>query len=87
MAVLGVQMMMVRDKVAEDGMRAVLQKIRDLGYDAVEISQIPMDEENTAALEWGRSELGLDVDAAHQPAVAIAGSLIADNCRRIGSYR
>ena len=50
MAVLGVQMMMLKDKVSTLGMYPVLQRIADLGITAVEVSQIPMDEENTAAL-------------------------------------
>lgn len=63
MATLGVQMMMLKDKVAAQGMFPVLQQVRELGYDAVEVSQIPMTEENVAALERGRSELGIDVGA------------------------
>lgn len=63
MATLGVQMMMVKDQVAADGMWSVLQRIKDLGYDAVEVSQIPMDEANTADLERGITELGLQVGA------------------------
>ncbi len=60
---LGVQMMMLKDQVAADGMWATLQKVSDLGYDAVEVSQIPMTEENTADLERGVSELGVEVGA------------------------
>lgn len=95
MAVLGVQMMMVKDKVAEDGMRPVLQKIRDLGYDAVEVSQIPMDEKNTADLEWGRTELGLDVGAlsvalkenklSNADALDTAFDKIVADCKRLGT--
>ena len=50
MAVLGVQMMMLRQQVADEGMWAVLQRLKELDVDAVEVSQIPMDETNTAAL-------------------------------------
>ena len=63
MAVLGVQMMMLKDKVSTLGMYPVLQRIADLGITAVEVSQIPMDEENTAALRRGIDCLGLDVGA------------------------
>lgn len=63
MAVLGVQMMMLKDEVAEKGMFAVLQKIAEMDLHAVEVSQIPMDEKNTADLERGIKELGVQVGA------------------------
>lgn len=63
MAVLGVQMMMLKEQVARDGMWPVLQRIAELDLQAVEVSQIPMDEANTAALERGVKELGVEVGA------------------------
>ena len=63
MAVLGVQMMMLKEKVEKDGMFAVLQKIAEMDLKAVEVSQIPMDEKNTADLERGIKELGIQVGA------------------------
>lgn len=63
MAVLGVQMMMLKDKVAEEGMWPVLQKVKEMDLQAVEVSQIPMSEENVAALERGTKELGIEVGA------------------------
>ncbi len=63
MAVLGVQMMMLKDEAAEKGMWPVLEKIAGMDLQAVEVSQIPMDAENTAALERGVKELGLEVGA------------------------
>lgn len=63
MAVLGVQMMMLKDQVAEQGMWPVLQRLAELDLHAVEVSQIPMDERNTADLERGRKELGIEVGA------------------------
>lgn len=94
MATLGVQMMMVKDQVAADGMWPVLQRIKDLGYQAVEVSQIPMDEQNTADLERGIAELGLTVGAL---SVALKGGptatgdnledhfdKIVSDCQRLG---
>lgn len=63
MAVLGVQMMMLKNQVAEQGMYPVLERLAALGIDAVEVSQIPLDEGNTAALERGTRELGIQVGA------------------------
>ncbi len=95
MAVLGVQMMMLKNQVAEQGMFAVLQRLAELGVLAVEVSQIPMDEANTADLERGVSELGIEVGAL---SVALAPNrnatgdnfeehydkIVAD-CKRLGT--
>jgi len=63
MANLGVQLMMVRDQIAAEGMYPVLERIAGLGYRSVEVSQVPTDEANIAALERARAELGLEVAA------------------------
>jgi len=52
-ASVGVQMMMVREQVATDGMLPVLGKIAGLGYNSVEVSQVATDEANVAALGEG----------------------------------
>lgn len=63
MATLGVQMMMLKDQVAESGMFEVLKRLADLDIYSVEVSQIPMTEENTADLERAKNELGFDIGA------------------------
>ncbi len=63
MATLGVMMMMLKQQVAEQGMFAVLQRIKALDLHAVEVSQIPMTPENTDDLARGIEELGLEVGA------------------------
>lgn len=95
MAVLGVQMMMFKNQVAAEGMWPVLQRVKELGYDAVEVSQIPMTEENTAALERGVSELGIQVGAlsvALKPGPVATGDNLTENfdkvvsdCKRLGA--
>ena len=95
MAALGVQMMMLKDRVAAEGMFPVLQRVKDLGYEAVEVSQIPMTEENVAALERGISELGLEVGAlsvALKPGPFATGDNLAEHrdkivadCKRLGT--
>jgi len=95
MAVLGVQMMMLRNQVAEDGMFPVLERLAAMDLHAVEVSQIPMDETNTAALERGVKELGIEVGAlsvALKPGPTATGDnfeehydkIVAD-CRRLGT--
>ncbi|HSK32097.1 MAG TPA: sugar phosphate isomerase/epimerase [Propionicimonas sp.] len=93
MARVGVQLMMVRDKVVAEGMFGVLQRVSDLGYEAVEVSQIPMDAVNVGQLERGRSELGLQVAAvsvalkkgptATGDALDADFAKIVDDCRRL----
>lgn len=63
MADVGVQLMMVRDEIASQGMYPVLERIADLGYRSVEVSQVATDAANIAALNKGRHELGLSVAA------------------------
>jgi sugar phosphate isomerase/epimerase len=94
MPTVGVQMMMVRDKVAADGMPAVLDRIAALGYTSVEVSQIPTDRANVAALEKARSDLGIQVAAlsvALQKGPTATGDAldtdfekVVDDCRRLG---
>ena len=94
MASVGVQMMMVREQVASDGMLPVLEKIARLGYNSVEVSHVATDEANIAALENGRSELGVEVAAlsvALQKGPTATGDAldadfdkVVDDCRRLG---
>ena len=63
MAKIGVQAMMLRDSFAEVGAFETLRKVNAIGYNAVEISQIPMTPENVAELDRSRSELGMDIAA------------------------
>lgn len=62
-ATIGVQAMMLKDSFAEIGPFETLRKVSAIGYNAVEISQIPMTPENVAELERSRTELGMDVAA------------------------
>jgi sugar phosphate isomerase/epimerase len=55
--------MMLRDSFAEVGAFETLRKVSAIGYNSVEISQIPMTPENVAELERARSELGMDIAA------------------------
>lgn len=63
MAKIGVQAMMLRESFAEVGAFETLRKVSELGYNAVEISQIPMDAKNVGELERAQAELGMDVAA------------------------
>ncbi|MCP1412188.1 sugar phosphate isomerase/epimerase [Paenarthrobacter sp. A20] len=63
MATIGVQAMMLKDSFAEVGAFETLRKVNAIGYNAVEISQIPMTPENVDELDRSRSELGMDIAA------------------------
>ena len=95
MAMIGVQAMMLRDSFAEIGPFETLRKVADIGYRAVEISQIPMNEANIAELERARGELGIVVAAlsaqldgekgATPYPLAVDVERAAEDCRRLGT--
>ncbi len=57
----GVQAMMLKEKFEELGAFETLKKVSELGYNAVEISQIPMTPENVEQLKRAKDELGMDI--------------------------
>lgn len=61
MAKIGVQAMMLKDSFATAGAFETLRKVSEIGYSAVEISQIPMTPENVSELARARDELGMDI--------------------------
>ncbi|WP_258067240.1 sugar phosphate isomerase/epimerase [Arthrobacter sp. GMC3] len=61
MAKIGVQAMMLKDSFTEVGAFETLRKVSEIGYNAVEISQIPMTAENVAELDRSQKEFGMDV--------------------------
>ncbi|GAA1685651.1 sugar phosphate isomerase/epimerase [Microcella alkalica] len=63
MARIGVQAMMLKDEFAANGPFETLKKVREIGYRAVEISQVPMTAENVAELARARDELGIEIAA------------------------
>jgi sugar phosphate isomerase/epimerase len=60
---IGVQMMMVRGKVEELGIYETMKKLNELGYSCVEVSQIPMTEENVSGLKKACEDFGMEVAA------------------------
>jgi sugar phosphate isomerase/epimerase len=80
-AVIGVQAMMLKDSVAEHGAFETLRRVREIGYRAVEISQIPMTAENVAEIARARDELGIDIasiSAGLEPSPAGNDALTTD---------
>ena len=60
---IGVQMMMLKQDIQQYGIYAALEKLADLGFGAVEVSQIAMTKENVQALARAQRELGVQVAA------------------------
>ncbi len=58
---IGVQAMMLKDLFAHEGVYATLERVRAIGYRAIEVSQVPMTPENVAELERARDELGVQI--------------------------
>lgn len=58
---IAVQMMMLAGKVKELGLYETLKRVNEMGFSAVEISQVDMNEENVAAMEKAINELGMDI--------------------------
>ena len=61
MAKIGVQVMMLKTSFEEVGPFETLRKVSEIGYNAVEISQISMSPENVAEMARARDELGMDI--------------------------
>lgn len=59
---IGVQMMMLKGKVEEIGVYETMKKLSELGFHAVEVSQIPMTAENVAELK--RASVDFDIKIA-----------------------
>lgn len=86
---------MLKGSFAELGAFKTLRKVSAIGYNAVEISQIPMTSENVAELDRSRSELGMDIAALSVAVEAPKGmpvdslkddfDKIVDNAKRLDS--
>ncbi|MFC7376271.1 sugar phosphate isomerase/epimerase family protein [Brachybacterium sp. GCM10030267] len=74
MARIGIQLMMLKDHVARDGITAVLERVKNTGFQVVEVSQIPMTEDNVAGMEAARESLGIEYAAISGKTSVPAGS-------------
>ncbi len=60
---IGVQMMMLKGKVEEIGVYETMKKLHELGFSAVEVSQIPMTAENVAELKRASEDFNIEIAA------------------------
>ena len=61
---IGIQLMMLKDKIAQSGAYDAFAKLAELGYHSVEISQIPMTAENVAAMRKASQDFDITICAA-----------------------
>ena len=61
MPVLGVQLMMLKDQINERGMYSVLEQVKGMDLDAVEVSQVEMTEGIISDLERGDVPLEMSI--------------------------
>ncbi|MFJ7976709.1 sugar phosphate isomerase/epimerase family protein [Peribacillus sp. NPDC096379] len=84
---IGVQMMMLKGKVEELGAYETMRKINELGYHAVEVSQIPMTAENVSELKRASFDFDIKIaamSAALEPMLPGApGETLTDDFEKI----
>lgn len=74
MARIGIQLMMLKDHIARDGVLPVLERVRDTGFTVVEVSKIPMTDQTVADMVRAREELSIEYAAISAKVTAPAGS-------------
>lgn len=93
MAVVGLQLMMLKDRINEKGMYEVLREVRELDIDSVEVSQVEMTDELIDDLVRGKADFGVET-AAMSASIAPGGNGFAletefdravEACRNTGS--
>ena len=60
---IGVQMMMLKDKIAQDGIRETFKKVKEIGFSTVELSQVEMSPENVEQIKSSLEEFDMKVCA------------------------
>jgi sugar phosphate isomerase/epimerase len=95
MAKIGVQASTIKSAFVELGTYETLRKVSDIGYHAIEMSQVAMTPENVAEMKRARDELGTEFAALSaqmtKPPGAPADSLAEDfgkivgDCKTLGS--
>ena len=56
---IGVQMMMLKGKIEELGIKETFKKVKEIGFSTVELSQVDMCEENVKAIKESLEELDI----------------------------
>ncbi len=64
---IGVQMMMLKGKVAENGAYQTMKKLHELGFHSVEVSQIPMTPENVEEMRRASKDFSITITSITAP--------------------
>ena len=86
MATIGVQASTIKASFAQDGTYETLRKVADLGYRAIEISQVAMTPENVAQMRRAQDGLGVKVaalSASLTTPVGVPGDSLTDSYEKI----
>lgn len=78
---IGVQMMMLKDKIAQDGIRETFKKVKEIGFSTVELSQIEMSPENVAEIKSSLEEFDMKVCATSASIKAMMPGIKMENLR------
>jgi len=64
---IGVQMMVLKEKVEQLGAYSTMKKLYELGYSAVEVSKIPMNELNVTEIKKASEDFNIEITAVSAP--------------------
>lgn len=78
---IGVQMMMLRGKVGEIGITETFKKVKEIGFSTVELSQIPMTEENVSEIKKCLDALDMKVCATSASIKPLMPTMKMENLR------
>ncbi|SEE97733.1 sugar phosphate isomerase/epimerase family protein [Ruania alba] len=93
---LGVQLMTVRGEVDRIGLDGVLQRLAEIGLSNIEISQVPLSDENMTSFERARGERGVEYAALSgtmepsrgaNPSLVDSYDEVVAHARRLGADR
>lgn len=73
MAKIGVQAMMIKEKFKELGAYETMRKVSELGYSYIELSQIPMTEENVREIKRASKDFNIKIAAMSAALEGIQG--------------
>lgn len=78
---IGIQLMVLREQIAKDGVYPALQKLSEIGFKCIEISQVQMTPENVSQIKKACKDFGIDIaamSAAVEPMMPGMESLTTD---------
>ncbi|MGL4913764.1 MAG: sugar phosphate isomerase/epimerase family protein [Romboutsia sp.] len=78
---IGVQMMMLREKIVEIGITETFKKVKELGFSTVELSQVPMTLENVTEIKKCLNELDMRVCATSAAVKPMMPGMKMENLR------